>query len=515
MKAYFTRVKSVISLVGIAFTAFLLINVYTAERSPVVWQDEVALVDPAVNLSQGNGFTSTAWWQTGDRFFAGNAPLHSMLLYPWISLFGVNATATRSLNYVLILGVVSVLSLGLRRLDLVRTTRARVLFAVLVLCGYGVTFSYRSGRYDCVGMLIISGIFASLAIKRRRVRFVVALFLAALIPWAGLQLIPYVAMMSLLLLVLRGKGAIPDVLAVVAGGILGSLALAAFFMQHGVWNDFLIACKIQSGARLPFSHRLIRLIVAQVVDPSAVLLLFALVIVAIASIKRREGPRQSAAKVGVLVGAFLPCAMGFIGRYTCYYSWMAFIPMAAAFASAIERPKAGRFVKGIAVAIAILACGVGLPARLLVVCLEWDLRNVARVEKFVASHIRPTDQVFSIYEAYYPAKALAKSVVLPTYIGEPFAPDSPPGAITRLERERINVLILKPDCVLRSLEFFGGDWRQVARYTGDPLARMALLKHLKFGSKPYDVIIYRRLDSDVSTARTEGNESTGTRIEGG
>src|ERR1700733_12941096 len=118
MKAYFTRVKSVISLVGIAFTAFLLINVYTAERSPVVWQDEVTLVDPAVNLSQGNGFTSTAWWQTGDRFFAGNAPLHSMLLYPWISLFGVNSTAVRSLNYVLILGVVSVLWLGLRGLDL-------------------------------------------------------------------------------------------------------------------------------------------------------------------------------------------------------------------------------------------------------------------------------------------------------------------------------------------------------------------------------------------------------------
>ena len=506
-KACFTRVMSVIGLVGIAFTAFLLINVYTGERSPVVWQDEVVLVDPAVNLSQGNGFTSTAWWQTGDRFFAGNAPLHSMLLYPWISLFGVHATATRSLNYVLILGVVSVLWLGLKKLDLVRTTQARLLFALLVLCGYGVTFCYRSGRYDCLGMLIISGIFASLAIKRRRVRFGVALFLAALIPWAGLQLIPYVAMMSLLLVALRGRDAIPDILAVVAGGMLGSLALAAFFMQHGVWDDFLHACKIQSGTRLLFSHRLIRLIVAQVVDPSAVLLLFALVIVAIASIKTSEGPRRSAAKVGVLIGACLPCAMGFIGRYSCYYSWMAFIPMAAAFAGAIERPNAGRFVKGIAVAIALLACGVGLPARLLVVCLEWDLRDVTKVEKFVTSHIRPTDEVFSIYEAYYPAKASAKSVVLPAYIGEPFAPDSPAGAITREERERINVLILKPDCVLRSLEFFGGEWRQVGRYAGDPLARVALLKHLKFGSKPYDVIIYRRLDSDVSTARSEEKEA--------
>ena len=42
-----------IILVGIAFTGFLLVNLFTAERSPVVWQDEVALVDPAVNLVSG------------------------------------------------------------------------------------------------------------------------------------------------------------------------------------------------------------------------------------------------------------------------------------------------------------------------------------------------------------------------------------------------------------------------------------------------------------------------------
>jgi hypothetical protein len=514
-RAYSPRILSVILFVGIAFTGFMLVNLFTADRSPVVWQDEVALVDPAVNLSQGNGFTSTAWWQTSDRFFAGNAPLYPMLLYPWISLFGVSSTATRSLNYVLILGVISVLWLGLRKLDLVRTTQARLLFAALVVCGNGVAFCYRSGRYDCLGMLIISGIFAALAIKRRRVRIAVEISLAALIPWAGLQLIPYIAILSLLLLVLRGRDAISDVAAVVAGGILGSLTLAVFFMEHGVWNDFLIACTIQSGARLTIAQRLGRGIAAPLVDPSAVLLLVALVIVATASIVRCEGRRRSAAAVGVLVGAGVPCAMGVLGRYTCYYSWMAFIPMAAALASTFERPRVGRFVQGTAVAIAILACGVGLPARLLVVWFEWDLRDTGRVEKFVTSHLRPTDQVFSIYEAYYPAKASAKGVVLPAYIGEPFAPDAPSGAITHDERERINVLILKPECVERSLRFFGGQWRQVARYKGDSLGRIALLERLKFGSKPYDIIIYRRHSSDVSTARFGGKVGAGIREEGG
>ncbi len=273
MKAYFTRFPGVVILVGIAFTGFMLVNLFTAERSPVVWQDEVALVDPAVNLSQGNGFTSTSWWQTGDRFFAGNAPLYSMLLYPWISMFGVHATAVRSLNYVLILGVISLLWIGLRKLDLVRTTPARLFFTALVLCGYGVTFCYRSGRYDCLGMLIVSWLFASLAIKRRPLRFAVEVLLAALVPWAALQLIPFIAMMSLLLLVLRGRDALRDVAAVVAGGILGSLSLIAFFMEHGVWGDFLMACTIQSGTRLSIAQRLSRALFAPLVDPSAVLLL--------------------------------------------------------------------------------------------------------------------------------------------------------------------------------------------------------------------------------------------------
>jgi hypothetical protein len=513
-RAHITRILSVFILVGIAFTGFMLVNLYTADRSPVVWQDEVALVDPAVNLAQGKGFTSTAWWQTGDRFFAGNAPLYSMLLYPWISLFGVNATATRSLNYVLILGVISVLWLGLRKLEIVRTTRAGLLFATLVVCGNGVAFCYRSGRYDCLGMLIISGIFAALAIKRRRVRIAVEVLLAALIPWAGLQLIPYIALLSLLLLAIRRREAIPDVAAVIAGGFLGSLALAAFFIEHGVWNDFLVACTIQSGTRLTIAQRLGRVIAAPLVDPSAVLLLAALAIVATASILRREGPWRSAAAAGVLIGAGLPCAMGILGRYTCYYSWMAFIPMAAALASTFERPSVGRFVRASAVAIALLACGVGLPARLLVVWFEWDLRDAGRVETFVRSHLRTTDQVFSIYEAYYPAKASAKGVVLPAYIGEPAGPDAPSGAITRDERERINVLILKPDCVQRSLRFFAGEWRQVARYQADSPGRIALLERLKFGSKPYDIIIYRRQSSEVSTARNGGKLSGATREDG-
>jgi hypothetical protein len=137
---------------------------------------------------------------------------------------------------------------------------------------------------------------------------------------------------------------------------------------------------------------------------------------------------------------------------------------------------------------------------------EWDLRDAGKVAEFVTSHLRPTDQVFSIYEAYYPAKASAGGVVLPAYIGEPFAPDAPAGAITNAERERVNVLILKPECVERIIGFFGGEWRQVAHYRVDLSERAPLLERLKVGSEPYNIIIFRRTGSEVSTARGEGDE---------
>ena len=61
----------------------------------------------------------------------------------------------------LILGVVVTCWLGLDRLGLVRDRAGRLVFALLVLCADGVTYSYRSGRYDCLGMLIVAGMFCA------------------------------------------------------------------------------------------------------------------------------------------------------------------------------------------------------------------------------------------------------------------------------------------------------------------------------------------------------------------
>ena len=117
-----TRVAGLV-LGLIVASLFLAANLGTSARSPVIWQDEVMFADPAVNLHFGHGFTSSAWFQSRDSMFAGNSPLYSLCLYPWIGAFGFDVVAVRGLNYVLILGVVATGLASLKRLGLVRSLR--------------------------------------------------------------------------------------------------------------------------------------------------------------------------------------------------------------------------------------------------------------------------------------------------------------------------------------------------------------------------------------------------------
>ncbi|MCA1686651.1 MAG: hypothetical protein LC745_11905, partial [Planctomycetia bacterium] len=116
----------------------------------------------------------------------------------------------------------------------------------------------------------------------------------------------------------------------------------------------------------------------------------------------------------------------------------------------------------------------------------------APVDRLVKGHVGPGDWVFSEYEAYYPARTTAAALFLPPYIGDSSGPGHVDPPITPAERDRVDVLITKPDSLDKRLAFFGGRWTPVGRYTADPSARFGLLARVGFGSKPYDVIVYRR-----------------------
>ncbi len=482
------------------FSIFLAANLGTSSRSPVIWQDEVMFTDPAANLYFGQGFTTSAWFQTRDTLFAGNSPLYSLCLYPWIRVFGFDVVSVRGLNYLLILAVVAVCLLALNRLGLVRSTVPRIAFALLVLCGDGVTYSYRSGRYDCLGMLLVSGLFLTLTLRPSRLRTTGSFVIAALAPWAGLQLLPYLALLGLLLLLMQGKTALGDVLTVGLGCLAGLASLAALLLENGVGHEFLKSVSILAGSGRSIAERLSSAMVAPFTEPSSILLLMALGVILVATLRRGEFRLRTPLGLGLLAGLFVPCFLALAGKYARYYCWMAFIPMAACMAAELQSCRLGA-VRKLVLPLLLLACAAGLPARLAVTCREWSLRDPAPVDQIVAEQIQSGDWVYSEYEAYYPAKKTAAVLFLPPYAGLVPGMKGHQPALSAADRERVSLLILKPSTEQETLQFFGGRWSLVGHYDAAGSSRGHIAAVLGKGSPPYEIHVYRRRPATVALAR--------------
>ena len=158
-------------LVGL-LVVFLGVNLITGSRSPTVWTDEVAYADPAINWVQNGTFTSTAWEvQRSNEHWAGNVPLYQWLLSAWLSVFGVSITAVRALGYVLAALAVGVLWWALRRAGWMPSPTVRLVVALVLLSGYGITYGYRAGRPDMLGFLLLSGAAWTWTLKRPVARY--------------------------------------------------------------------------------------------------------------------------------------------------------------------------------------------------------------------------------------------------------------------------------------------------------------------------------------------------------
>ena len=176
---------------------FLTVNLLTASLSPTVWMDEVTLSDPAINLRLFGRFTSSAWYVQSDQdFWSGYPPLYSLLLSTWLWLAPISPTGVRSLNFVLMALSCLTLWSALRHSQIVRTQSARLLFVTLILCGFSTSFSYRSGRPDTLGVLLVSLLALLVICKSSRLRLALIFAVGSLLPWAGLQLVIYVAILT-------------------------------------------------------------------------------------------------------------------------------------------------------------------------------------------------------------------------------------------------------------------------------------------------------------------------------
>ncbi|MFL5331161.1 MAG: hypothetical protein ACJ8C4_19895 [Gemmataceae bacterium] len=462
---------------------FLVINVFTATLSPTVWRDEVLYTDPAYRLAFTGEFTSAAWPnQPKDHFFAGDVPLHPVMLAGWIKLFGFSVTAVRSLDYLLVALAAWLAYRAVTRAGLLQTTTMRLLFVMLLLFGYGMGFGYREGRPDALAMFIAAA--GAFALTLQPVTRAITLFLIAAIgPWAGLQLVPVTALALLAVLFSQRRTALGTIASVVLGMASGVAGLYFLYSSHGVWNEFLSNVLPHIGLGDPSEKHIVSFLSLYLHDLS----LLPVLLVALGGIVFRDRMRATVSIALTIFALVIPVVVQIAGGYPVFYSWMAFAPAAlAACMAADQLSKPAQLLPG----LCFLAAGaVGLPARVALIGFQIEARDYRPIDQFVRDRTRTFDIVFCDFAAYYPARRLAREVyVWPNHTN-----------MTADQCRDVTVVFATPgkDTPTAIREALGDLWQQVgpayetsARLNGNKLHDWLA----QYGAEKYHLAAYRRIE---------------------
>lgn len=445
----------------------LAVNVLTVELYTSVWTDEVVYTQPAANAYLGMGFTSTAWLsQSKDAFWISNVPLYPLLLWTWYKIAGFGIFQTRVLDYLLWSLAVFFLGLAARRLGWVRTTWGLCLLAALSFLGSGVTFAYRSGRYDPLAVLLVCFCWLAFSFRHPAWRYSAILVTSAFFLPVCLALGPFCALMMGLVWLTTGGRYLRELIAMGMGLIIGLGALYVFYRHFGVWDDFLRAITLTSqnyynreafhqvrvGLGTLIARKFANSIVVVFKDWESVLLMLA-TILPLAVMHKREAPAGHAKLISFVLLVFFTIPFGILMAFAfpIYYWWMRYLPLCVAFVITVEilHRSGHAVIRNILILGGIgLVSSWGLPARLLLASLDLSERNYSKVESLVNNSIGKTDVVCADYQAFYPLERLKVLAYYPVYMMR----------LTPAEAATINCLIVDPAGAPDLEKKLGGVW---------------------------------------------------------
>jgi len=470
----------------IFLAVWLLANVVTLCRYPSVWVDEIQFADPAVRLATGHGFTSTAWFaQDSTRFFAGNVPLYSALLSGWLSLFGPGLFVERAFNLAMFAIFLTLIWRFLQDTDFIPRTGWRLGVIALIATGHAMTFSYRSGRYDVLGMTL-AAVALNLWVTPKGGRWlpVVGLFL----PAAGLQLLPAVLLACALLLIFDWSRSLPKAALLLGGCGAGLLGLRLFYAELGVWADFQNSTRAIGQIGQSLQSKLRSLPSAYVNDKSRVLLFGAGLVNFVVAVKIKARFPRKLTSGALALCLLLPAAMHLAGKFPIYYGWMVYVPLAFACAALAcsTWPRMGSMARVATLALVAAAMIIGLPLRLAAVVADWNGRDPARVEAFVKENVDPGELAVTDFKLYYPMITRRTHPLLPTYVP----------AMQAGERSGVSVLLVRAEDRQLYEQVLGSDWKPTGVQL-DPPRSPVLLRRLitELREESYPVVVYRRRKS--------------------
>ncbi len=438
--------------VALALTFFLLLNVLTADRYPYPFGDEVILTDPAVNYLTGYGFTSPARVENPPIFYFGNVPAHSALLIPWLKVFGISMRAVRSINFVYMAMAIALIWSAAKRTGLVPSISLRLLLVSMLMCDYSIILAYRSGRYDCLGMLVVAFAFWSFSTRSTPLRLVSLGFAGAASPWVGLQLLPMEAVLGVTLFAFFRFRYGREISAVFAGSLIGGIGLIRFFISQGVLKYFLGFLDSQSkGAgfiagllqgRFRHSNVLPK-------DFSLPLLLACAVLLAVTLSRGRGLHLNSPLIYGLVFVPLLGLTLLLAAKFPTYYGWMTYVPLAICVCGSLDLQLPAE-VRRVGIGLCVAASAVGVGLHVLACAGDWKDRDVSRLQSFLASNIRANDRVFVDPQAYYPAKLSGAA----TFFWDAGSRRVPLSAV---QKSHLTVCVIDP-ANRRVLQELGGAW---------------------------------------------------------
>jgi hypothetical protein len=445
--------------VALTLFLFLVVNVFTADRYPFPFFDEVLYTDPAINYVTGHGFTSAVRVANSPIFYFYNGPAHSALLIPWLKVFGISMRSVRSINFAYMTITVLLIWSAVKRLALVSWVGYRLLLVAMLICDYSIIFSYRCGRYDCLGMLVVAFAFWSFSITPAPFRLTALTMAGVASPWIGLQLLPLEAVLGGTLLAFTTLRYWREIFAFSTGVVAGGFGLILFFTSHGVLQYFMqfpvvnhvgidqvlhsqskgfgfIAGLLQGEFR--HAHILPKDFSLPIVLASGLLL--AVVLYGTRSLRWR-----SPLVYGLIFVPLLGLILILLAKFPTYYGWMTFIPLAICVCGSLEMDLPAT-VRRLAVNLCVVACVLGVGLHVLACARDWKDRDYSKVQRFVASNIRSDDWVYIDPQAYYPAKLTGATTFF-----------SDVGNIPSAEKSRVTVCVIEPEAV-SVLKVLGGAW---------------------------------------------------------
>jgi hypothetical protein len=228
---------------------FLFVCLFFGASLQPVWLDEVALTEPASNLYLYGEFTSSAWYhQPNNVFHVSTSPLYVFMLALWMKIVGFSILKVRLLNYLLMILSSVFLWLAVKRLKLLTSPCLRIILVVSFLMIGGINFSYISGRYDIICILLCLIIFFLFSINNVKKRLFLITLVGFFLPSSGLSSVVFSILLLSILLVFNYQLFWKEFISVVVGISYGLMFLYLLYsMNINLTNRLLSFTTVDSS----------------------------------------------------------------------------------------------------------------------------------------------------------------------------------------------------------------------------------------------------------------------------